>query len=95
MPKGFKTHRSSNEGSEFRICDKCDRVFEMKGSNKLCRKMLILHMKKEHGIDNFKPNDTVMWSDADDKNYSTQKFGISNEALNVLKSCKVFSERVN
>jgi len=89
MPKGFKTHRSSNEGSEFRICDKCDRVFEMKGSNKLCRKMLILHMKKEHGIDNFKPNDAIMWSDADDTNYSTQKFGVSNEALNALKGCKV------
>ena len=95
MPKGFKTHRVKNELSEFRICGICDRVFQIKGSNKLCRKMLIIHMKKEHGIDNYRPNDTMAWSDADDKNYSTQKFGVSNEALNALKSCKVFSERVD
>ena len=36
-----------------------------------------------------KPNDAIMWSDADDTNYSTQKFGVSNEALNALKGCKV------
>ena len=56
--------------------------------------MLILHMKKEHGIDNFKPNDTVMWSDKDNRNYSSQKFAIPNSAYDELKKCKVYSTKL-
>ena len=95
MTKGFKTHSRGDAMDEFRICDKCERVFQFKGSNKLCRKMLILHMKKEHGIDGFRPNDTLMWSDVDNRNFSTQTFGVSNSMLDELRKCKVFSERVD
>ena len=79
MPKGFKGYRQGEGTSQFRLCDICDRKFQMKTNNKLCRKMLILHMKKEHGIENYKPSDIIIWTDADNRNFSTQTFSITNK----------------
>ena len=86
MPKGQMKkcfNMAENEMVHFRVCEKCARQFQVT-NKRLCKKLLIKHMEKEHGIKDFVPLDVLCFNPFDRSDINDISNNPSKEEINKL-----------